>query len=248
MQQRDIADIAYQLGVLVRVRKHQKLHDKFDVDHAATVVLYVEQSGRIRVTVEHARAHLQHIGAEFLLIAPLHQNQGPFGLEAFADLRVARRIACPRERLMLPWPCSKSILVALVARERVERRDQQAGVAIGPQPQIDLEQLAGRCVCRQPRHQSAREQQIHLGCRRVFIVIQENQIEVGFITELFAAELAVTDHSETRHIAVPPGSERHAYSIARVSVASANADKWSASRSTVSRPSRSATSSRNTCA
>ena len=68
------------------MREHQELHDEFDVDHAAAIVLDVKQRGRIRMTVEHSRTHFKYVGAEFLRVAMLHQNPTPLGLEALADL------------------------------------------------------------------------------------------------------------------------------------------------------------------
>src|SRR5438876_1002412 len=42
LQQGDVAGVGGELGTAMRVSEHQHLHDEFDVDHAAAVVLEVE--------------------------------------------------------------------------------------------------------------------------------------------------------------------------------------------------------------
>ena len=47
LQQRQVADIAGELFVRVRMTEHEVLHDELDVDDAAAVVLDVEESARL---------------------------------------------------------------------------------------------------------------------------------------------------------------------------------------------------------
>jgi hypothetical protein len=49
---------------------------------------------------------------------------------------------------------------------------------------------------------AAREPAVIFGRLGSGIVIQENQIEVRGVTQLFAAELAVSDDGKSRHVAV----------------------------------------------
>ncbi len=88
-QQRDIAGIAQQRRMLGRAQQHEVLDREFDIDHAAPVVLEIEQCRAIRVTFEHAVAHRDDLLRKRQCIATLGQHLRADRLELFADPRVA---------------------------------------------------------------------------------------------------------------------------------------------------------------
>ena len=62
-QQRNIARVACKRRMRAAVQQHEVLHRELDIDHAAAVVLEVEQTGRVRMPFRHLAAHLHDIGA-----------------------------------------------------------------------------------------------------------------------------------------------------------------------------------------
>src|SRR5581483_9878532 len=116
----------------------------------------------------------------------------PDRLESRADRGVAGRMARARERLVLPDP-GRLLLVAL---ERVERGDEQAGGAAWAQAQVGLEERAGGGAAREPVVEARREARVGLARRLARVVVEKDEVEVGGVAELLAAELAVGDHRE----------------------------------------------------
>ena len=137
-QQRDVAEVAGEIGVVIGVRQHQELHRELDVDHAAGVVLEVEQARLVRVGGVHLVAHLDDRGAQRAVVARAAQDALADRVEGRADLPLARAVARARERLVLPDPR----VFLLVALEGVDRGDHQAGSAARPQREVGLEQHA----------------------------------------------------------------------------------------------------------
>src|SRR4030095_5649313 len=88
-QQRGVAEVADQLGMFVGVGKHQVLHDELDVDHAATIVLEVEESARVRVTFEHPLAHRCHLAAQLWQVARPCEDPRALVLELDTERRLA---------------------------------------------------------------------------------------------------------------------------------------------------------------
>ncbi|MDR8957294.1 hypothetical protein FEP76_05822 [Burkholderia multivorans] len=203
-QQRDIARVADQFRVARRVQQHPVLDNELDVDHPAAVVLQIEQLGLVRVSGEHLRAHVDDFLREDVRVARRRQHLPADRLERRADLRVARAVARPRQRLVLPDPggVGRIAFAQLIAAERVEVRHEQPGLAVRPQAQVDVEQRARAGGRRQPGDEAPRERGVHVGRAIVRIVVQEDQVEIGRVAELLAAELAVRDHREFRHVAV----------------------------------------------
>jgi hypothetical protein len=79
--QRDVAQIAGQLRVAVRMREHQVLHDELDVYHAAAVVLEIEQVAAVGVGVEHLLPHRDDLASQRLGLAATAQDRDAFRLE-----------------------------------------------------------------------------------------------------------------------------------------------------------------------
>ncbi len=193
-QQRDVAQVARQHRVVVRVREDEVLDRELDVDHAARIVLEVEQRRRVRVAGEHPAPHVDDVGRELSALARQAQNRVALGLEGGADRGVAGDEPRAGERLMLPRPR----LLALVAAEAGERRRHQALGAIGAQPEIDVVERAGGRHAGEPGDEAPREPQIALLSRVVGVVVEEDEVEVGRVAQLLAAELAETDDRELR--------------------------------------------------
>ena len=59
LEQCDIAEIVGQFGILQRIFQYQILHDEFDVDHAACIVLQIELGRTVRMCVMDALAHFE---------------------------------------------------------------------------------------------------------------------------------------------------------------------------------------------
>ncbi len=57
LQERDVSQVGGQIAAAVRVREHQELHRELDVDHAAAVVLEVEQAAGVRMRGVQLFAH-----------------------------------------------------------------------------------------------------------------------------------------------------------------------------------------------
>ncbi len=57
-EQRDVAKVAGQAGMMVRMPQHQALHGELDVDHAAAIVLEVEEAAAVGVCRVQLFSHL----------------------------------------------------------------------------------------------------------------------------------------------------------------------------------------------
>jgi hypothetical protein len=91
-----------------------------------------------RISTMSARSLLQ--------VALLAQHFAADLLEGLAHGRVAGREAGAGQRLVFPDPGRFELVFA----EGLHRADHQARFAVGPQPQVGLEQLAGGGLRRQP--------------------------------------------------------------------------------------------------
>jgi hypothetical protein len=199
LEQCDVAGVARELGTGVRKSQHEELYGELDVDHAARVVLEVEQRAAVDVPGRHSPAHVDDVRGEPLAIAWQAQHAYARGLEGRADARITGDEACARQRLVLPRPR----LLALVALERAGARDEEAGRTVGPQPQVRFVQAPGARRAREPRVDSLRKTRVTLGCdvatrARRLGVMEEYDVEVRHVPELLSAELAVTDDREAR--------------------------------------------------
>ncbi|MNT15031.1 hypothetical protein D3C72_1500630 [compost metagenome] len=201
-QQGDIARVGRQLRILRRMLEHQVLHHEFNVDHAARILLQIEAAVAGRMGIEHLLAHGHHFALERAVFrAFLAQDRVADALEMLADGGVAGAKARARERLVLPHPGR----AALVALERLHAGDQHARGAVGAQGDVDVEQNAGRGVRGHPGNEALR--QLGVQARRFLVVVveEENDVEVRDITEFLAAQLAIRDDGEFRHVAVACG-------------------------------------------
>ena len=180
--------------------QHQILDQELDVDQPAAVVLEIEELADLAaVGVAHLLAHRLHLGAQGVELAAQAQHLGANGLKAFADRTIAGGKACAREGLVLPHPGRFELVLA----KGLERCDEQAGLAVGAQAQIGFEQLACGGLARQPGAGALRQPGIDLGGLGRIVLIQEDDVEVGGVAQLLAAELAVADDGEAGLLAVP---------------------------------------------
>jgi len=198
LQQGYVAAVAGQLRVPAGVAEHQILDDEFDVDQPAVVMFQVEQFALARVGIDHFLPHRQYFALEFGEVAGLAQDLDADFLESRADIAVAGGEARPGERLMLPHPGSLELILA----EGVKRADEQAGIAVGTQPQVGLEQQAGRRLAGKPGVEPRGEARIVFRSKQIRIVVEENQVEIGGIAEFLAAEFSIADDGETRRLDV----------------------------------------------
>ncbi len=163
----------------------------------------------------HLAPHGRDVVLELRLVARRSQDRFPLGLERHADIRIARHEARARQRLVLPGPRIR----ALVLPEPAQARYQEALGPVGPQAQIGVVELAGGGRAREPRVEPLAEPrvaQLLLFGRRIVggDVEQEHEVEIGRVAELLSPELAVADDGEpgrrrgaTREVR-PTGRER----------------------------------------
>src|SRR2546429_319187 len=126
------------------------------------------------------------------------EDHAPFLFELGSHGRLARAESRARERLVLPGPCR----FALIAAKGVDRADEEPASAFGAQAQVDVEENARGGAAGEPAAQALREACV--GFRRpvVRILVKKDEIEVGRVAQLFAAELAVADDRKTRLVAM----------------------------------------------
>jgi hypothetical protein len=109
----------------------------------------------------------------------------------------------------------------LIFGERLEGADQQAGATTGPQPGVDLVQIAGAGTggeqINDPLHQLGEEGGVVDLARTggelpmTGAVVQEHQVEVGAVIQFNAAQLSVSDNGEAR---IPLHAFHHAPGLA----------------------------------
>ena len=138
-------------------------------------MLQVEEPGVVGVAVVHLLAHRQDLGAQRRLVARAGQDVGAQRLEGAADGRAAGCVACPGQRLMLPHPGR----FGLIDPEGVLAGNQQAGVAVGAQAQVHLEERAGRRARLQPAGHALCQLGIDTRGVLVRVVVEEHQVQVG---------------------------------------------------------------------
>ena len=109
------------------------------------------------MTLEHLRPHGAYLYLERVAVAGFPENCHALRLKLAAEVRVARDKTGARQRLMLPEPGAVAVHIALIARKHVEGRNGESVLAIGPQSQIDVEKLPGRCLHGERAHHPAHE-------------------------------------------------------------------------------------------
>jgi len=96
------------------------------------------------VAFEHAAAHVEHVGGEPRKVARHRQHLVAQPLEAFADGGVAGRRSAPASAPGVPRSRRRCRLAPLVTLEAVRPAATSGLVAVRPQPQVDVEQVAAR--------------------------------------------------------------------------------------------------------
>jgi len=227
LQQCDVANVVGQIGVLRRGRQHQKLHRKFGIDHAARRVLDVELFCMWRRTDRANRdgfrgyaggrnagisgwmrgADLFAHGDDFVLqrgdIARRHDDAAANGFKALAQQVVAQHETRPRHGLVFPGPGGVAAALLLVVGISRKTGHQQAGISVRPQGGVDLVQIALAGLYRQPVDQLAHKSGIHLGRALMIVFVNEHDVQVTAVAQLFAAQFSVGNDGNLRRFAVP---------------------------------------------
>ena len=186
--------------MLVRECEHHELNRELDVHHAAGVVLEIEQRRPIRMPGGHLAPHVDDVARQRGAVARKTQELFAKLLERGADRNVAGHEARARQRLVLPRPC----VLPLIAPERRERGHHETGDAIRAETDIDVVERSRGRRRGEPGDELLRELRVALGGRLVRVVVEEDEIEIGRVAELLAAQLAVADDGEPgRRVASP---------------------------------------------
>ena len=132
----------------------------------------------------------------------IDQDVAPFPLERLAHAGIARHGTAAQQRLVFPDPG----LGPLVRPEALHARHERARLAVGTQPRIHLVKAAVARLDAQQVDQSLHEPEhedavidglrARSPLRLATGVMQEDHVQVGTVTQLQAAELAVTDDRE----------------------------------------------------
>ena len=152
-------------------------------------MLEIEQSARIRVGVAHPVAHGQDFTCQRGEFALTAQHFSADAFEASADLRVAGDETGARERLVLPDPGFLEFVIA----EGVDPTYQQSRRPVGPQPEIGFVKYTGRGCAGEQGVDALGEARIGFRSGRIVVIIEKDDVEIGAVAELLAAELAVAD-------------------------------------------------------
>ena len=144
-QQRDVAEVAGQFGVLVGMAEDQVLDDELDVDDAARVMLEGEAGGAVQgVRVVHFLAHGDDVFLQLRKVARQTQDLDADFLETPANRRITGTETGPGQGLVFPGPGILQLIVA----EGVHGNGEQAGIAVRAQAQVGFEQDAGGRLAR----------------------------------------------------------------------------------------------------
>src|SRR5213594_4299227 len=74
--------------------------------------------------------------------------------------------------------------------------------AFGAQAQVDVEENARRSTAGEPAAQALRQPRVGLLRALVGIVVEKDEVEIGRVAQLLAAELSVRDDREARRVAM----------------------------------------------
>ena len=182
--------------------EHEVLHREFDVHHAAGIVLDVEERRAVRMLGGHSFAHGDDVAGKPLRIASKTQHVVTNGVERSADRGVAGDEARAGQRLVLPCPR----VLALIAVERADARDEKPGRTVGTQPEVGLVQPPRTRCAGKPRIDPLGEAGVARRCLVVLplrvAIVEKDEVEVRCVAELLPAELAVADDREARRCRV----------------------------------------------
>src|SRR6185503_9980531 len=194
-----------ELGVVARVREDPVVDEELHVGDAARVLLDIERAGfRERELLPHSAPHLRDLLLELRPVDVRDEHVAPNRLESAADNGRACESAAAQQRLMLPNPGVRSLVVT----EAFEARDEQARSAARPKASVDFVQAARARLNRkkmdEPLYEAAEEALVVERRHTIGLllsaarIVQEDEIEVGAVTELEARKLAVANHREPR--------------------------------------------------
>ena len=131
-------------AMLVRVREHEVLDRELDVDHAAGVVLEVEQRGPVRMAGEHPAAHVDDVGAR--AVADRAAGTGSPRARPRTPRRSRRRRRRTARGSAPGAPRSTPARARSGGSRRATTTSRPVG-AVGPQAQVDVVELARRRSC-----------------------------------------------------------------------------------------------------
>jgi hypothetical protein len=134
-------------------------------------------------------------------IGPWHRQCADEAAEV-GQRRLAQHEAGARHGLVFPGPGRVAATVLLVVGVGVKGGDQQTRAAVGSQRGVDLEQVALGGLGGQPVDQLAHKGGIGLGGGLVGVFVDEDDVQVAAVAQLFATELAVTNDAELGHVAM----------------------------------------------
>ena len=121
--------------------KHHELHNKLNVDHAASTVLQIKLRCSIGVAFQHFPAHLEHFGFKRFDCSRHTQNLRTLLLKTSAELRISGHKACSGKCLMFPQPSPIAVHISLVPRKHLERTHGEPIFTIRTKPQINVKEF-----------------------------------------------------------------------------------------------------------
>ena len=194
------------LGVLATVEKLQELDDELDIADAAVAGLDLDGGGpgRDRPLLDPPLHRLDLTDLGTAQIPPVDER-GDRRQEIGAEVEVARHGATLDQRLPLPGP-PRGLVVPQRRRERPRERPL---VPFGAEPHVDPVRQAEAGVVGQHPDDLAADLGEELGVGDdlgadglAVGVVDEDQVDVGAIVQLLAAELAERQNDEPRGLAV----------------------------------------------
>ena len=199
------------LGILAAVQELEELDDELDVADAAAPGLDLEVGGPGRdgalLDPTLHRLDLADLGAAEVAAVDERRDrveEGP------AEVEVAGEGAALDQGLALPGPAGGLV----VAQGRRQRAGQGPLVSLGPEPHVDAVGPAERGVVGEEPNDVAAHPGEELGVRDdaragglALDVIEEDQVDVGAVVQLLAAELPHRQHDEPRGLALVPGGD-----------------------------------------
>ena len=202
LQQGDVTHIVGQSRVAGCVQKHQILHDKLRIHHAAGAVFDVKALGLDRMGLAHPLPHGHDFGLQKNGVSRCADHGQTHGVKTGGQAGPAHDATGPRHGLVLPGPRGVAAALLLVVGIRLEAGDQQARAAVGAQGGVDFVHIAFRGLEGQPVDHFAHMAGIHLLGVFGVVIVDEHDVQITAITELFATQLAIADDDHGRFIPV----------------------------------------------
>ncbi|MNZ92416.1 hypothetical protein D3C78_1114400 [compost metagenome] len=155
----------------------------------------------------HFLAHFTHFSLQRFAFTRRDQHIAANGVKLRFKLRIAVYHTRTHQRLMLPGPC----LVLLIFRKRFGRGNQHPRRTGRAQTRVDFVQNPGRRTSAEQMHHALGKTQIELtsvdfalaiGHNVNRAIVQEDQIQIGAVTQLPAAQFAIAHHGKTTPLAI----------------------------------------------